>query len=366
MSNGVANIARWYRVPLHMIQDTENRRYIMPMPDEGQRNAVCEDQWGKTPEGKAAHYPLIVNAVASTPWAILPETLATIINLIAFRASGGTLSEQEIQQRIGAVAKPQVRQQGTIAVLPVFGVLTHRASMMTDMSGGTSTERLGSAIRQALGDTNVSAIVLDIDSPGGSVNGIAELADEIYRARGQKPVYAIANSMAASAAYWLGTSASELSVIPSGEVGSIGVLAAHEDVSKALEVQGVKTTLITAGRYKAEASPYAALADEARAAIQERVDDYYEQFVGDVARGRGVKASEVKAGYGEGRMVGAKRAKQLGMVDHVETMEALLSRLMRQSGQSGKARAGEESPVIVAGDDLRRRRLRLLSRQPNA
>lgn len=353
-------------MPMPMPRDNEEHDQFMErchsqmsdeMTDDEQRNAVCQAQWDKEHEGKMAGYPLIVNAIISTPWAILPAMLATIVDLISFRSAGGILSEEDIRQRIGAAAKPDIRRQGTIAVLPVFGVIAHRAGMMTDMSGGTSIEKLSAAFRQALGDTNVSAIVLDIDSPGGTVNGVSELADEIYRARERKPVYAIANSMAASAAYWLGTGAAELSITPSGDVGSIGVLAAHDDISKALEMRGVKTSIISAGRYKAEASPYGALEDEARAAIQERVNDYYDAFVANVARARGVKAAEVRSGYGEGRMVGAKRAKELGMVDHVETLDQLLARLMRPGQQRQPSRAGS---IAL---DLQRRRLGLAARK---
>ena len=88
------------------------------------------------------------------------------------------------------------------------------------------TEAFGAAFDRAAADSSIGAIVLNIDSPGGSVYGVEELADKIYKARGTKPVYAVANSLAASAAYWIGSAASQLYVTPSGEVGSIGVLAA--------------------------------------------------------------------------------------------------------------------------------------------
>ncbi|WP_052688250.1 S49 family peptidase [Xanthomonas sp. MUS 060] len=101
---------------------------------------------------------------------------------------------------------------------------------------------LGAALRQALADDTVSQILIDIDSPGGSVYGVAELADQIQSARSIKPVVAVANSLAASAAYWIGCAAGELYVTPGGEVGSIGVWQAHFDYSQALAADGVTPT----------------------------------------------------------------------------------------------------------------------------
>ena len=182
------------------------------------------------------------------------------------------------------------------------------------------------------------------------MSGVEELSAEIFQARGQKPITAVANSLAASAAYWIATAADELVVTPSGEVGSIGVFAAHEDVSGMLEQAGVKVNLVSAGRYKTEGNPFEPLTEEARASIQGRVDEYYEQFVSAVARNRGVKRSEVRNGFGEGRVVGAKQAVSLGMADRVGTLDETINRAL----------GGRRSRGARADDlDYRQRRLRL-------
>jgi signal peptide peptidase SppA len=219
-----------------------------------------------------------------------------------------------------------------IAVLPLFGTIAHRMGMMTDMSGGTSTERFQQYLRSAVGDPTVKSIVMDIDSPGGTVNGVPELADEIYQARTVKPVVAVANSQAASAAYYLASQASDIVAIPSGEVGSIGVFAAHEDLSKALESRGSKVSLISAGKYKTEGNPFEPLNDEAKAAIQEKVNHFYDMFVNAVARGRNTTPDAVRNGYGQGRMLNAEPARRAGMVDRVATWDRTLKRL----GAKGK------------------------------
>lgn len=284
-------------------------------------------------------YEHILSFVNSTPWALLPEKLAVILDLLAFRASGQTLSDEEIRMRIGAAAPRQSSQNGAIAVLPLYGTIIPRGNMMLESSGATSVERFGAAFRGALNDPSISGIVIDIDSPGGAVTGVDELAAEIFNARGQKPISAIASPMAASAAYWIGTAADNLSVTPTGEVGSIGVFAAHRDISGMMEKDGIKTTLISAGKYKTEGNPYEPLTDEARASIQDRVSDYYGMFVDAVARNRGVETKHVRNGMGEGRIVGARQALSLGMADRVETMDEMIRRLMEPQQKRNRTAA---------------------------
>jgi len=297
--------------------------------------------------GKYSH---ITNFVLNTPWAITSDKLLTIMDVLAYHAAGGKLTAEEVRERIGAAQRPSARATGAVAVLPLYGVIAQRMGMLTESSGGTSTEQFARQFRAALADSQVGAIVLDVDSPGGTVNGVEELSAEIHAARGQKPIVAVANSLAASAAYWIASAADELVVTPSGEVGSIGVLAAHEDDSAYFEREGIKTTLVSAGKYKVEGNPYEPLSDEARAYLQERVNDYYDMFVRAVARNRGAGAQEVRNGYGEGRVVGAKQAKALGMVDRIGTLDETVERL--QHGRRSR---------MQAEMDLRARRLRAVA-----
>jgi signal peptide peptidase SppA len=159
------------------------------------------------------------------------------------------------------------------------------------------------------------------------VYGVAELASEIVKARAQKPVVAVANSLAASAAYWIGCAASEFYVTPGGEVGSIGVWQAHFDYSKALEEEGVKTTLVSAGKFKVEGNPYVPLDPQAQAFMQSRVDDYYNAFIQAVAVGRGVSVDDVRNGMGEGRVLGADAALAQRMVDGIASFDDVLARM---------------------------------------
>lgn len=264
-------------------------------------------------------YEHILKAVYDTPWAIVPSKLDAIVELIRLRAAGVDTGYN------AQASRPRASKQGKIAVIPMVGVVSQRMNMFSDFSGGTSTELLKSQITEAINDPNVKSIVLDIDSPGGSVYGVSELADFIYEARQKKHITAVANSMAASAAYWIGAAASEFVVTPGGDVGSIGVYTAHQDVSKLEESIGVKTTLISAGKKKVSGNPYEPLNDEAKADIQQRVDEYYGEFIKSVARYRGTNATAVQNGFGQGSIVSAKQAVKEGMVDRIATLDDVLA-----------------------------------------
>jgi signal peptide peptidase SppA len=286
------------------------------------------------------NHQLLVAEYLATPWALMPERLSAVTAVIA-RWSGDARASDEVMHSVAADrnARDARRQSsvsnsgGGIAVLPLYGIVTQRGNMLDDVSGpGTaSTQQFSNLLRAALQDETVSQILIDIDSPGGSVYGVAELADEIVSARAQKPVVAIANSLAASAAYWIGCSASEFYVTPGGEVGSIGVWQAHQDYSKAMDEAGVKTTLISAGKFKVEGNPYAPLDEEAQGFMQSRVDDYYAAFTKAVAKGRGVPISQVRDGMGQGRVLGADAALASSMVDGIATFEDVVKKMRRDA-----------------------------------
>ena len=294
------------------------------------------------------NHQLLVAEFLATPWALMPERLSALAAVV-MRWSGGIAAESENMIRIQAdrVIRESRRQSasaqstGGIAVLPLYGVVTQRGNMVDDVSGpgSTSTQQFCTTLRQLLADDTVGQILIDIDSPGGSVYGVAELADEIQSARSQKTIVAVANSLAASAAYWIGCSASEFYVTPGGEVGSIGVWQAHQDYSQALDEAGVKTTLISAGKFKVEGNPYSPLNDEAQSFMQSRVDEYYAAFTKAVARGRGVPISQVREGMGQGRVLGAAAALAQNMVDGIATFNDVLKQMRRDAKQPARAGA---------------------------
>ena len=181
------------------------------------------------------------------------------------------------------------------------------------------------------------------------MHGVGEFSNEMTRYRGKKPVIAVANSLCASAAYWIACAADEVVVTPSGEVGSIGVYATHQDVSRMLDKAGVIVSLISAGKYKTEGSSYSPLGDEARAHIQSRVDDYYGMFVRDVARNRKETQTNVRNGYGEGRVLGAQAAIKAGLADRQATLNDVVAGLMAKGANGGsRARSSQGAHLRLA------------------
>ena len=177
-----------------------------------------------------------------------------------------------------------------IAVIPIQGILTNDAWSWF----GSTYPRIRSSFQTALVDPEVKAIALDIDSPGGEVAGCFDLADDIYAARGPKPIMSIVDESAFSAAYALACAADKIVVPRTGGTGSIGVVAMHTDLTKALDQMGVKITTVQFGARKTEQYPTTALSDEARARMQVEVDQLGEMFVGMVARNREISAARVR------------------------------------------------------------------------
>lgn len=289
-------------------------------------------------------HALLISRFLQTPWALERGMLSTVCTIAARWAHGvpraydkyeDDMPQAASQRRDGA----QNVLAGGVAVIPVYGVIMQRADMLSEMSGATSTQSISKQLQAALVDETVSSILLDIDSPGGSVFGIQELADELAQAKTKKPIAAVANSLAASAAYWIGSQATEFHVTPSGAVGSIGVYAAHEDYSKALEDMGVKVTLVTAGKFKAEGNPYTELPEDAKAHMQSQVNTYYQAFTSAVARGRSAPIADVREKMGEGRVLLAGDAKAANMVDSVSTYAQVVKGLQKRSAAVAASRA---------------------------
>ncbi|TCG08372.1 peptidase S49 [Paraburkholderia steynii] len=304
---------------------------------------------------------LLVSEFLSTPWAILPERLNAIAAVLArwdanVSASADVLASvrDDAEARDARRGEAARASNGSIAVLPFYGVSVQRTTMVEDISGSglMSIARFQSAFRAVVADDSIGGVLIDVDSPGGSVYGVQELADEIYKARGQKLIVAVANSLSASAAYWIASSAGEFYVTPGGEAGSIGVFAAHENWAAALEKAGVEATLISAGKYKTEGNPYGPLSDDAKAFMQSRVDSYYGAFTRAVARNRRTDVATVRSGMGEGRVYGATDAKAANMVDDVATFDQVLSRMAKAIGQGKSSTRAQRNAALTRSIDI--------------
>lgn len=272
-----------------------------------------------------------------------PEQLLALLAALA----GDDLLAVSESHLIRAASGPReapASAPGRVAVVPILGAMSAR-SYRTYFGAVEGMDSLRARIAAAARDGNVSAIVLDIDSPGGTVAGAAETASAVAAAAKIKPVVAVANSVAASAAYWIGSQASEFVVAPNAIVGSIGVMAVHQNVAKALDRMGVETTLIRSGGRKAEGHPFGPLDDAARAALQARVDEAAASFLDAVAQGRRLSASTARERFGDGRAMGAAEAVASGLADRVATLEATIASL---AAGSAKRAPGRRSALAFA------------------
>lgn len=218
-------------------------------------------------------------------------------------------------------------QMNGVAVISIVGVLQKRADWMTEIFGDTAMQDVGAAVMAADADPAINSIILAIDSPGGTVDGTEELAAII--ASVSKPVIAVADGMMMSAAYWIGSAADAVYLSSrTAEAGSIGVIATHMDISGFESQLGVKTTLVTAGRYKAAANPYEPLSTDGMAVLQGLVDGIYTVFVDTVAKNRGVSAQNVLENMADGRIFMGDEAIKAGLADGYMTVNDAVNRAM--------------------------------------
>lgn len=234
----------------------------------------------------------------NSPWAISPEVLGGIVNL--YRKAVSDLDFQAIEGLSSLYPRSQqqtFRMVGDIAVISISGVITKGMSWLTQLLQGSASVLIAQVFQKAVSDDQIRGIVLLIDSPGGTIDGTDYLANLIFRSRGKKPIIALANGSMMSAAYWIGSAADKVFVADeTTQVGSIGVVITHVDYSKFEDRIGIKTTEITAGKYKRIASQNEPLTGEGRQYLQDMADYYYSIFVDRIAGFRGIALPEPPSG----------------------------------------------------------------------
>lgn len=213
--------------------------------------------------------------------------------------------------------RPYVVKNGVLQI-PVMGVLLHRFSY-TVGRWATGYTYIDKAMQRGMGDPAVKAIAFLVDSPGGEVAGCFELVDKIFEARGEKPFRAFAADHAYSAAYAIASASDQIVVTRSGGVGSIGVVTAHVEYSKALEEMGIKVTFIFAGQHKVDGNPYEKLPESVKSRIQERINRIYGVFTSTVARNRSMDEKAVRDT--EALTYDANQAIEVGLADKVGALE---------------------------------------------
>lgn len=285
------------------------------------------------------NYPHLATRLFNTPLAILPGKIEIIMAALAdrfgithlFRANGQIIAFEDADFDIGDSAPdtPYEVVEG-VAVIPVQGTLVAKLGTLHPYSGMTGYDGIRTNLCMALNDDTVRAIVLDIDSPGGEVAGCFDLVDTIYAARGHKPILAILSESAYSAAYALASACDQIIVPRTGGTGSVGVITAHVDFSKALTSAGIAVTIIQYGERKSDGNEFNPLSDEARARIQADVDAMGELFVETVARNRGLSTAKVR-GTQATTFLGAQGV-EIGFADQVMAPDAAFRSLLAELG----------------------------------
>lgn len=297
----------------------------------------------------------------NTIWALLPEKYHAIRAVLENHEKGHRIDLGAVRHEIEharadvAAAFKLVRPTqvdglniyDSVAVIPIYGVMAQRMDFFTAISGGASMSRIRAQIFQALEAGEVKAILLDVDSPGGSVDGTVELMEAIYRARGTKPIHAYSSGMMTSAAYWVSSAVDRLMVIDTAKVGSIGVITSHVDYSQYYEKQGVKVTYLTAGKYKKVGNQAEPLSKGDKDYIQARLDYLYSIFVDGVARNRGVTPENVLERMADARIFVGAQSVKAGLVDAIGTIDDAM-----ESVRTAIERAGRLEVTMAAARRL--------------
>lgn len=276
----------------------------------------------------------------TAPWALAPDKLRELQAIYSTHLRGEKIDVDAIEARMGRpLANDQQAyqiRQGGVAVLALDGVMAPKANLFMRVSGGVSTQMAGQQIESAMADPRVTAMVLAIDSPGGSVFGTPELGATIRVLSAVKPIVTVSEATLASAAYWAGAAANAVYISgPTVQVGSIGVVATH---SYNPQASGSAVTEITAGKYKRIASDTGPLSAEGLAYLQSQVDHLYAVFVDAVAANRGTTTDAVLEHMADGRIFIGQQAIDRGLVDGFATVDSMVEQMATNPAKFSKRR----------------------------
>lgn len=265
----------------------------------------------------------IYNRMTSTPWLITADALQTIISV----AERTNEKPEAVAARLGKELDNTyaAEQRGSTAVIPVNGPLFRHANLFTMISGATSYDLLARDFQEALDNPAITSILLSIDSPGGDVNGLSELANMVYAARDKKKVVAYVGGTGASAAYWLASAASEVVISDTAMLGSIGVVFTLEKRDAAQGVQRFEIVSSASPKKRPDITTEAG-----RSQIQQWADDLSAVFIETVARNRGVSVDKVLADFGQGDMLVGQKAVSAGLADRIGSFEGVIAELNSQ------------------------------------
>ena len=255
-----------------------------------------------------------------TIWAITPEMMGTMADIARESRKTCDAIAREMGKDLKDANAASIRDG--VAVIKVSGPLFRYANLMTRICGATSYELLAQDFNKAVQNPNIKGILLDIDSPGGEVNGCSELSDMIYQARGTKPIIAYASGACCSGAYWIASACDKILAADTAILGSIGVVSIFEkdDEDKTIEIVSSQSP-----NKRPDINT-----EEGKAKIQARVDELAEVFIAKVARNRGITAVDVVKNFGAGDVSVGQHAVRNGLADGLSSFEDIISSLNQE------------------------------------
>ena len=309
-----------------------------------------------------SHLARIADRVINRPLLLMPKKLGLIVEVLAGRIGieagadfglrdpaaeaavaglpGASRFAGESYDRASGRAMPYRRTPEGVAIVTITGSLVNRGAWVGASSGLTSYEGIAFQIDSAARDPKVRSILLDMESPGGEAVGCFEVAATIRKVGAEKPIHAMVNGMAASAAYAIASACRSITSVESGLSGSIGVVMLHADYSRAIDRAGITPTFIHAGAHKVDGNPFEPLSKEVRGDLQAEVEKFYSLFLETVAAGRGKRLSAKAARATEARTFIGQAALDAGLVDQIGNFGELLAMMNRSAAKSSPRNTG--------------------------
>lgn len=283
---------------------------------------------------------LLLTKLSITPWAIHPGMFDIISNVLNKHTLDIELkSVTQVKDENMTIAYTIVDGK---AIVPLHGVVLKKSMGMEGESGMVTTLNIENTLKNAVENRAVNSIILDMDSPGGTVDGVMEMAALIYELRQYKPIIGYANGLMCSAMYWIGAATERLYTYDTSHIGSIGVYMMHVDQSSYNDKEGFKVTYIKAGKFKTVGNPHESLTDESKAVLQKNVDDIYDLFIKDVAKYRGKTEEYVRENMADGKVFMGREAVEVGLVDEIRNFDGLIDESLTYSFLKGDSMFGKK------------------------
>jgi len=270
----------------------------------------------------------VLKKVYCEPWLIRPDMHLQLSEIVGRHVRNDVKAIEDAENALPEIEPLKAEIIDGMAVIPIHGVIGKRVGMLEKTSGVTDIDEVSRLFDEVMADPSIKGVLFDIDSPGGTVGGVMEFAENIRASRDDKPIHAFSDGDMCSAAYWIGSQADTVTATASSSIGSVGVYLPLLDSSRRYEMEGLKVDVIKAGDLKAIGVPGTALTDQQRAHLQEQVDFIYSRFKSAVIDGRREYISDE---FMQGQSLYADQSKKTKLIDDVVSGRASALDILHKS-----------------------------------